>query len=111
MPLIACVLRCEPSLHSLPLHDAGEPLPSDLENLAYALEEPNRFGWLISMMEAPGGIANYLTSNCIEQVIRAPRSWEYTYFLSVTDQDRLDSNSTMLQCVDNFGAWEDFARC
>ena len=62
-------------------------------------------------MADPGRVAEYLATNCVTQTLTQPRSWEYGYWISDDQRERLDEESTMVQCVDNFGAWDDFERC
>ena len=67
---------------------------------------------MVSMLSDPTKVADYLASNCVTETIKRPRSWEYGYWLTPSELDVLDEDeeSTMVQCVDNFGAWDDFER-
>ena len=58
----------------------------------------------------PARTADYLASNCVTETIQKPRSWEYGYWLINSEYDLLDDDFTMEQCVDTFGAWDDFER-
>lgn len=86
-------------------------MPSELQDYTYILEEPNTFQWLTEWLDDSGRIAEYITGSCTTETIEQPRAWEYIYWLDYELVSELDSNSTMVQCVDNFGAYEEFARC
>lgn len=90
---------------------AGEAIPSDLDDYAGFFDgSPNEIQWLATMFLDRDLLADYLASNCVTDTIRQPRSLEYVYWLKSSDKHLLDDGYTMVQCVDNFGAWDDFAR-
>ena len=89
---------------------AGDTLPADLEDRAYLLSDPNMNQFAAQMMEDPARLKKYITEECINETIVTPRAFEYIYWVESDDLDKLDSDLTMTQCVDNFGAWEQFAR-
>ena len=90
---------------------AGQAIPSDLDDAAaYLRGAPNEHQWLATMVLDIARTADYLASNCVTQTMKQPRSWEYGYWLLNNERDLVDEESTMEQCVDNFGAWDAFER-
>eukprot|EP00892_Ulva_mutabilis_P004495 jgi/Ulvmu1/2417/UM133_0018.1 len=89
---------------------SGDPIPSDLEDIAYILEQPNTYQWLATWLDDPDRVAAYLSNNCASETIAVPQAYEYLNWLDPDDQEGLDTNLTMVQCVDNFGAYEQFAK-
>lgn len=101
--------------HSLDVSEAagaGETLPAEIEDEGFVLEDPNRFQWVTTMLSDPDRVADYISKNCVSEVITQPRSWEYTIFLLPAEENKAleDPEATMMQCVDNFGAWDSFQR-
>ena len=105
-PLVLCpcnTCSCCPS--------AGEAVPSDLQaNAKQVQSSPNEFQWLAAMYSDPARVADYIASNCVTETIKQIRSLEYGWWTQPLDYDLLDEDFTMVQCVDNFGAWNDFDR-
>jgi len=102
-PLVLCPCNTCPS--------AGEAVPSDLQaNAKQVQSSPNEFQWLATMYSDPATVADYIASNCVTETIKQIRSWEYGWWTQPLDYDLLDEDFTMVQCVDNFGAWNDFDR-
>jgi len=89
---------------------AGDTLPAKLEDRAYLLSDPNMNQFAALMFEDPAGLKQYMTENCTDATISRPRALQYLHWLDSDDVDKLDSNLTMTQCVDNFGAWNQFSR-
>ena len=89
---------------------AGDTLPADLEDRAYLLSDPNINQFAAQMMEDPARLKKYITENCMDETIVKPRAYEYIYWVESDDREKLDGDLTMTQCVDNFGAWDQFAR-
>ena len=73
---------------------------------------PNEIQWLAAMFLDPARTADYLSSNCVTETIQKPRSWEYGFWIPNDEYDQYlrDEDARMVQCVDNFGAWDDFER-
>ena len=89
---------------------AGDTLPADLESRAHFLEDPNTNQFVVKMIEDPERLKQYMLDKCVTETIEKPRSYEYLYWLSPEDKEKLNSDLTMTQCVDNFGAWDQFER-
>lgn len=88
----------------------GDPLPAHLADFEYVLGEPNKRQWLATILADPDRVADYMATNCTEKVISSPRAWQYQHFIPPEEAATLNGDPTMLQCVDNFGAWEQFDR-
>ena len=96
--------------HQICLRCAGGSLPADLEDSAYLLSDPNINQFVVKMIEDPERLKQYMTDKCVTETIEAPQSLEYLYWLPNQDGAKLNSDLTMTQCVDNFGAWDAFSR-
>lgn len=100
--------RCERAIGSPCGVCAGEGLPSYLEDKAFLLDTPNFNQFVVKMLEDPQRLKQYMTEKCVTETISGPRAFEYLYWIYA--DDKLDSDLTMTQCIDNFGAWERFER-
>eukprot|EP00892_Ulva_mutabilis_P002705 jgi/Ulvmu1/12435/UM009_0087.1 len=89
---------------------SGEPMPSELEDIAWILEEPNTYQWLVARMEDPDRVATYIRDNCAPQALVGLDAFQYQFWLDPDGQELLESDLSMVQCVDNFGAYEQFAK-
>lgn len=66
--------------------------------------------FLVKMLEDPAKLKEYLAEKCVTETFGVPRAFEYLHWLNAEQQSMLDSDSTMTQCVDNFGAYAQFER-
>lgn len=94
---------------------AGEEIPADLDVYAdFALPKPNTYQFLLQMLEDPDGVVEYMSSRCVDRVVKgAENLFFYEYLLP--DQARLllnvEGNVRLMQCTDNFGALDDLLGC
>lgn len=87
-------------------------MPSSLQDhAAFVVEEPNEHHWLVRVLSDPARLADYLATKCVTEQIQRPRAFNYIYWFPNDDYGDTDDMSTMVQCVDNFGASDDFERC
>ena len=68
------------------------------------------YQFLAKQLGDPTKLKEYITNNCVTETIGVPKAFEYIYWLDTEKEDMLDSDRTMTQCVDNFGAYDAFAR-
>eukprot|EP00892_Ulva_mutabilis_P004493 jgi/Ulvmu1/2415/UM133_0016.1 len=89
---------------------SGEPIPSELADFAWILEEPNTYQWLAEWLVDADRVAEYISKNCASETIENPQAFEYRWWLDADERDALDSFNTMVQCVDTFGAYDQFEK-
>lgn len=91
----------------------GEEMPADLQDWEWILEQPNRYQWLVTMMEDPDAAITFFSTNCMDEVVQRTESLLLLVWLDSDELDKFDvsSGGRMLQCVDNAGALSDAARC
>eukprot|EP00892_Ulva_mutabilis_P000503 jgi/Ulvmu1/10453/UM063_0008.1 len=91
---------------------SGQPVPSDLENFSGILDRPNTFQWLTAFLEDPDRLAEYISNNCASKTIDDLESLQFTGWLEPDDYELLleQDELSQVQCVDTFGAIDDFLR-
>eukprot|EP00892_Ulva_mutabilis_P002686 jgi/Ulvmu1/12418/UM009_0068.1 len=91
---------------------SGQPIPSDLEDFSGLLTQPNTFQWLIAFLEDPDRLAEYISNNCVSKTIDDLESLQFTRWLESDDYELFleQDDLSQVQCVDTFGAIDDFLR-
>lgn len=101
-----CKILCDASLEMT----VGEEIPGDLSWLKFILEEPNRYQFLLQMLEDPIKAANYITTKCTTSLVQGD-AFLFIPYLEQEELARLDiaGGAKMWQCTDIFGAVSDAA--
>eukprot|EP00892_Ulva_mutabilis_P000509 jgi/Ulvmu1/10459/UM063_0014.1 len=89
---------------------SGDPMPADLDEYAWILTEPNAHQWLVPWLDNSDRIAEYISTNCASEIIQDPQAREYRWWVDLDERDALDSDNTMVQCVDTQCAYDQFAK-
>lgn len=87
-------------------------MPADLVDYAWVLEFPNRYQFLVKMLEDVDATVEYITNNCVEGLVQ---NLESLFFLVYLEDDQfalldIPSGGRMLQCRDNFDALDQLTR-
>lgn len=92
---------------------AGEEIPADLQSWQFILESPNRYQYLVTMMEDPDKAIEFISLNCMDEVVQGTEAILLLNWVDDAELAKLDAQSEgrILQCVDNFGALSAAARC
>lgn len=91
---------------------AGEEMPADLETVAtVVLPKPNTYQFLLQMLEEPDRVAEYVSTQCMDRVMRGPEAIFLMDYLTYDQLLLLDSTGKQIQCADNFGALDDVIGC
>lgn len=90
---------------------AGESIPADLSTWEFILLQPNTYRLLSEYMLDPDRLFEYVSTRCQTEVVQKPKAEAYSNLLPMDEQPLLDAQLTHVQCVDTFGAYEQYARC
>lgn len=91
-------------------HAAGEDIPADLLGVAsWVLEWPNRYQFLIKVLEDPKGTAEFVTNRCEEEVVQYSERFLFEHYLYYETPD-YEPGPQMLQCVHSVHGFDKLTR-
>lgn len=91
---------------------AGEEMPAELLEWEGVLESPNRFQFLVKMLESPDEAVEYLSSNCVADIVQDTKTDLLKGLLPPEEEAKLqaENGGVTVQCVDKHGALDKAAR-